>query len=148
MSLDAQAGGANTGDPSLLPSFMSENFPTQVQLLDAARELRDCWSPRVVARVNDQYVKVARLRGEFVWHAHADEDELFLVLAGELRIDYRDRPAVTLGAGALHVVPRGVPHCPVARDECLIALVETVSTRHTGDVLTDRTRSIAEQLAG
>lgn len=127
---------------------MSENFPSQVHLLAAARELRERWSPRIVARVNDQYVKVARLQGEFVWHAHADEDELFLVLEGELRIDYRDRPAVRLTPGTLHVVPRGVQHCPVAAQECLIALVETVTTRHTGDVQTDRTRSIAEQLAG
>ena len=127
---------------------MPETFPSQVHLLAAARELRETWSPRVVARVNDQYVKVARLRGEFVWHAHAEEDELFLVLDGELRIDYRDRPAVLLKAGALHVVPRGVQHCPVAEQECLIALIETVTTRHTGDVETARTRSIAEQLAG
>jgi mannose-6-phosphate isomerase-like protein (cupin superfamily) len=127
---------------------MLENFPSQVHLLTAARELRECWSPRVVARVNDQYVKVARLRGEFVWHAHDDEDELFLVLDGVLRIDYRDRPPVHLAPGALHVVPRGVQHCPVAAQECLIALIETVTTRHTGDVQTGRTRSIAEQLAG
>lgn len=127
---------------------MPENFPSQVHLLNAARELRECWSPRVVARVNDQYVKVAKLQGEFVWHDHADEDELFLVLEGELRIDYRDRPAVRLTPGMLHVVPRGVQHCPVAAQACLIALIETVTTRHTGGVQTERTRSIAEQLAG
>jgi mannose-6-phosphate isomerase-like protein (cupin superfamily) len=127
---------------------MPENFPSQVHLLSAARELRETWSPRVVARVNDQYVKVARLQGEFVWHAHDDEDELFLVLEGALRIDYRDRPAVLLTAGALHVVPRGVQHFPVAEQDCLIALIETVTTRHTGDVQTGRTRSISEQLAG
>ncbi len=101
-----------------------------------------------MARVNDQYVKVAKLHGEFVWHAHADEDELFLVLAGELCIHYRDRPVVRLTPGALHVVPRGVQHCPVAEAECLIALIETVTTLHTGEVVTERTRPISAQLAG
>jgi len=113
---------------------MLENFPTQVHLLNAARELREPWSPRVVARVNDQYVKVAKLQGEFVWHAHEEEDELFLV--------------VHLLPGALHVVPRGVQHFPVAQEECLIALIETVTTRHTGEVQTAHTRSLDEQLVG
>jgi mannose-6-phosphate isomerase-like protein (cupin superfamily) len=102
----------------------------------------------VVARVNDQYLKVARVRGDFVWHAHADEDELFLVLRGQLRLDFEDRPPVTLGPGQCHVVPRGVRHRPVADDEVWLALVEPVATLHTGDVVTDRTRSIAEQLGG
>jgi mannose-6-phosphate isomerase-like protein (cupin superfamily) len=117
-----------------------------VDLAAAAAALPDLWSPRVVARVNDQYLKVARVRGEFVWHAHADEDELFLVLRGRLRLDFEDGPPVTLGPGECHVVPRGVRHRPVADDEVWLALVEPVGTLHTGDVVTDRTRSIAEQL--
>jgi len=125
---------------------MTESFPTQVDLLAAARGLVETWSPRVVARVNDQYVKVAKVHGTLAWHAHENEDELFLVLAGRLRIEYRDRPAVELGPGALHVVPRGVEHNPVAEEECLLALVETVTTRHTGDVVTERTRSLDDQL--
>jgi mannose-6-phosphate isomerase-like protein (cupin superfamily) len=100
----------------------------------------------VVARVNDQYVKVARVHGEFVWHAHAAEDELFLVLRGRLRLDFEDRPPVVLGPGECHVVPRGVRHRPVAEDEVWLALVEPVGTLHTGDVVTGRTRTIAEQL--
>ncbi len=124
----------------------SHSFPTQVDLLAAAAALAETWSPRVVARVNDQYVKVARLHGRLAWHAHEAEDELFLVLRGRLRIEYRDRPAVELAAGSLHVVPRGVEHNPVAEDECLIALVETVTTLHTGAVQTPMTRSLAEQL--
>ncbi len=122
------------------------SFPTQVDLLSAAAALADTWSPRVVARVNDQYVKVARLLGQLAWHAHEEEDELFLVLRGRLRIEYLDRPAVELAAGSLHVVPRGVQHNPVAEHECLIALVETVTTLHTGTVQTSMTRSLAEQL--
>jgi len=108
--------------------------------------LTDHWSPRVVGRVNDQYVKVAKLQGEFVWHAHADEDELFLVMRGRLVIQLEDGE-VTLGPGQAVVVPRGVRHNPMAAEECWVVLVEPVATKHTGDVVTDRTRSIDEQLA-
>ena len=122
-------------------------FPEIVDLLSAADSLRDYWSPKVVARVNDQYVKVAKLRGSFTWHSHADEDELFYVLRGRLKIEYEGGHAADLPAGSLHVVPRGVLHNPVAEEECCIALVETVTTRHTGDVETALTRSIADQLS-
>ena len=109
--------------------------------------LTELWSPRVVARVGGQYVKVAKVRGEFVWHAHDDEDELFLVLKGSVRIELEDGD-VELGRGEMFVVPAGVRHRPVAEDECWLALVEPVSTKHTGDVVTEHTRSIAEQLGG
>jgi len=122
-------------------------FPAIVDLLSAAESLQDYWSPKVVARVNDQYVKVAKLRGSFTWHSHADEDELFYVLRGHLKIEYEGGRVVDLPAGALHVVPRGVLHNPVAEDECCIALVETVTTKHTGDRETSLTKSIADQLA-
>lgn len=125
---------------------MNENFPTQVDLLAAARALTETWSPRVVARVNDQYVKVAKVQGVLTWHSHEDEDELFFILEGRLRIEYRDRPHVELGPGALHVVPRGVMHNPVADEECLLALVETVTTKHTGDVVVEKTRTLEQQL--
>ena len=105
----------------------------------------DHWSPRVVARVNDSYVKIAKLQGEFVWHAHADEDELFFVVRGTLVMQLEDGP-VTLGPGQCLVVPRGVRHNPMAAEECWVMLVEPVATRHTGDVVTERTRSIEEQL--
>lgn len=120
----------------------------ELRAIDLAAEagaLEELWSPRVVARVNDQYLKVARVRGEFVWHAHDDEDELFIVLKGGLRIELEDG-AVRLGPGDAWVVPRGMRHNPVAEEECWLALVEPVQTKHTGDVVTDRTRSIAEQL--
>ena len=106
----------------------------------------ELWSPRVVARVNDQYVKVARVRGSLTWHAHEEEDELFLVVKGRLRIEFEDGEAVELGPGDLHVVPRGVRHNPVAEEETWIMLVEPVGTRHTGDVVTPLTRSIEDQL--
>ena len=126
------------------PAFANASGP--VDLAAAAAALPDTWSPRVVAQVNDQYVKVARVAGTFVWHAHADEDELFLVLRGRLRLEFEDRAAVALGPGECHVVPRGVRHRPVADEEVWLALVEPAATRHTGDVVTAATRTIAEQL--
>lgn len=118
---------------------------TPVDLDAQFAELTDFWSPRVIGRVNDQYVKIAKLQGEFVWHAHEQEDELFLVVRGQLRIQLEDG-IVELGPGQFAVVPRGVRHNPMAAEECWVMLVETVSTRHTGDVVTPRTRSIESQL--
>lgn len=116
-----------------------------VDLRREAAALTDLWSPRVVAEVNGQYVKVARLKGEFVWHAHAAEDELFLVLDGRLRLQFEDR-VVELGPGECAVVPRGVRHNPQCDGEVLLALFEPKATAHTGEVTTARARSIAEQL--
>ena len=104
------------------------------------------WTPRVVGQVNDQYVKVAKLLGELVWHAHDQEDELFLVVSGRLRIQLENRPEVVLGPGQCFVVPRGVRHNPVAEEEVEIVLIETVTTAHTGSVQTDRTVPIEQQL--
>ena len=110
-----------------------------------AAGLTELWSPRVIAEVDDAYVKVAKVQGTFGWHAHRDEDELFLVLRGRLRIDM-EGGAVELGEGELFVVPKGVRHNPTAVDECHVMLIERKSTLHTGDVVNDKTRSIAEQL--
>lgn len=109
--------------------------------------LTDYWSPKVVGRVNDQYVKVAKLLGQLAWHRHDDEDELFQVVRGRLRIEFEGGAETVLNPGEFCVVPRGVLHNPVAEEECWIVLIETVTTRHTGDVETPRTRSIEEQLA-
>jgi len=121
--------------------------PDSLNLKQEAAALPDYWSPRVLGQVNDQYVKVAKLKGDLAWHKHDDEDELFLVLEGELCIEYEDR-VVTLGAGDFHVVPRGAMHNPMCEEECLIALIETVTTKHTGDTQTAKTKTIDEQLGG
>lgn len=113
-----------------------------VQQFERVTEL---WSPLVIARVNDQYVKIARVQGEFTWHKHDEEDELFLVVKGRLTIQFAAGD-VELGEGDVHVVPRGVLHNPVADGECWIMLIEPVTTRHTGDVVTPLSRSIEEQL--
>lgn len=111
----------------------------------AAASLSELWSPRIVANVDDAYVKVAKVQGTFGWHAHAHEDELFFVLQGHLRIELEDR-AVDLHEGEMFVVPKGVRHNPVATEECHLMLVERKSTLHTGDIVNERTRSIEEQL--
>jgi mannose-6-phosphate isomerase-like protein (cupin superfamily) len=116
--------------------------------LDAEfRQLTEFWSPHVVAAANGQYVKVAKVKGEFVWHAHADEDEFFLVRRGELTIRYRDRPDVILREGDFHVVPKGVEHNPLAREECWVVLVEPARTKHTGETISDMTTSIEQHAA-
>ena len=118
---------------------------TRIQ--DELDQVTEHWSPRVVGRVNDPYVKVAKLLGEFVWHAHDNEDEMFLVMYGQLRIQLEGDREVVLGPGEFFVVPKGVQHNPIAEEEVGIVLIETVTTAHTGDVMTERTKSIDEQLA-
>jgi mannose-6-phosphate isomerase-like protein (cupin superfamily) len=97
------------------------------------------WAPRIAAELNGQQVKLAKLQGEFVWHRHEDEDELFFVVSGRLRIDFRDRE-VWLEAGEMLVVPRGVEHRPAAEVETEIVLFEPAGTLNTGNVENERTR--------
>lgn len=120
-------------------------MPLPVSPESIAAALPELWSPRVIGEVDDAYVKVARIKGVLAWHSHDAEDELFYVLRGALRIELEDG-AVELQAGQMWVVPRGVRHNPVAEEECLVLLIERKSTLHTGDVVTEKTRSIAEQL--
>ncbi|HLQ13744.1 MAG TPA: cupin domain-containing protein [Steroidobacteraceae bacterium] len=110
-----------------------------------AASLEEYWSPRVVAELDDSYVKVAKVLGSFVWHAHDQEDELLYVLKGRLRIEF-ENGSVDLAEGDTYVVPKGVRHHPVAEDECHVMLIERKSTRHTGSEITERTRSLEEQL--
>jgi len=120
-------------------------MPQATSPREIAASLDELWSPRVIGEINDDYVKVAKVQGTFGWHHHADEDELFLVLAGQLRIELRDG-AIDLAEGGMFIVPRGVEHNPIAERECLLMLVERKSTLHTGNVVNARTRSIEEQL--
>lgn len=116
-----------------------------VNIEDAFSRVTEYWFPKVIGRVNNQYVKVAKLKGELPWHQHDDEDELFLVVRGRLTIQMRDGEAA-LGPGELYIVPKGTQHRPVAPEECWVVLIETVTTRHTGDVDSPFTRSIEEQV--
>lgn len=116
-----------------------------VSPLRIAASLDELWSPRVIAELDDHYVKVAKVQGTLAWHAHDGEDELFFVLKGSLAIEMQDR-TVVLNEGESFVVPKGVRHNPVAVEECLLMLIEKKATKHTGDEITDRTRSLDEQL--
>ena len=120
-----------------------------VSLEAACKALPQLWSPHIVGRVNDAYIKTVRIEGEFPWHAHAAEDEMFLVLRGELRIGRgeADGGEVVVRPGEFFVVPRGVRHNTAAAEETWIVLIEPVTTEHTGGERTAMTRSIEEQLA-
>jgi mannose-6-phosphate isomerase-like protein (cupin superfamily) len=113
------------------------NVPQKLKLF------ADHWHPRIIAQVDMYYVKLAKVQGEFVWHNHNNQDEMFLVLSGEITIKMRDK-SVTLKEGDLYVVPRGVDHCPEAKEEASILLLERVDTPHTGDVITRETITTAD----
>ena len=106
---------------------------------------REHWSPKVVADLNGQQVKLVKFQGTFDWHAHAAEDELFLVHRGEFRMEFRDR-TVTLAAGDMLVVPRGIEHRPVADREVEVVLFEPASTLNTGNVVSERTRTLLDRI--
>lgn len=112
---------------------------------EVAATLTELWSPRVIGEVDDAYIKVAKVQGTLAWHSHANEDELFLILKGRLRIEM-ENGVVELGEGEMFVVPKGVRHNPVAEQECHLMLIERKSTLHTGEVTTEKTRTLAEQL--
>lgn len=123
----------------------SPRMPPSISPLKLAATLTERWSPRVIAEVDDAHVKVAKVHGTLAWHSHDDEDELFYILKGHLRIELEDG-VVELDEGEMFVVPKGVRHNPVAEQECLLLLLERKTTRHTGTVVTDKTRSLADQL--
>ncbi len=108
-----------------------------VNLAEKLALINEHWRPKVVGALNGQEVKLVKLLGDFVWHHHEHEDELFLVIAGRLRIEFRDR-VVTLDPGEFVIVPRGVEHRPVAEAEVSLLLFEPAATRNTGNVVDDR----------
>lgn len=117
----------------------------KVNLREKLALFEETWSPKVVGAVNDCQVKVVKLRGEFLWHHHEKEDELFLVLSGRLGMRFRDRE-LWLEAGELVIVPRGVEHCPSAPEECHVLLFEPSTTLNTGNVQDERTIDVLDCL--
>jgi mannose-6-phosphate isomerase-like protein (cupin superfamily) len=107
-------------------TYAPTNFAEKLATFDAR------WSPKIIAQMNDYHFKLVKIEGDFVWHSHADTDEVFIVLEGEVTIHFRDG-AVTLRAGEMFVVPRGVEHKPFAARECQLMLVEPAGTVNTGD---------------
>ncbi len=132
----------------MLESFnmIKLNAENKISPLKVAANLSEYWSPQVIAEVDDFYVKVAKLKGQFVWHTHLDEDEMFMVLKGQLSIEQEDK-VTDLREGDIFVIKKGVMHNPVAKHECLVMLFESKNTLHTGDVIDEKTKSISEQLS-
>ena len=110
-----------------------------------AASLTEHWSPRVIAEIDDSFLKVAKVLGSLTWHSHENEDELFYILKGSLTIEFEDS-AVVLNEGDTFIVPKGVRHNPIAEEECHIMLIERKSTLHTGTENTEKTRSLTDQL--
>ena len=104
-----------------------------INVLSKFDQFDEQWSPRRIAKLNGQQVILAKVEGEFVWHNHKDEDELFYVVKGTLHLEFREKVEV-LNEGDMIVVPKGVEHKPVAKEECWLLLFEPLETKHTGDV--------------
>jgi mannose-6-phosphate isomerase-like protein (cupin superfamily) len=125
------------------PAARSAPQPVSYEAVDLAAKLAlfdEQWAQRTIAGVNDYEVKIAKVQGEFVWHRHDDTDELFLVISGRLTVQLRGGDVV-LGPGQLHVVPRGVEHCPRAEEETAILLLEPAGTSNTGSAGGERTKA-------
>jgi mannose-6-phosphate isomerase-like protein (cupin superfamily) len=118
---------------------------TKVSLAAKLSQISDHWNPRIVGELNGQHVKLVKFQGEFVWHHHDAEDELFLVVDGRFRMEFRDRH-VWLERGEFLIVPRGVDHRPVAEDEVSVLLFEPAGTLNTGNVTETRTRQTLDRI--
>jgi len=120
-----------------------------VNLAEKFSSFQDCWSPRIAGEINDMYVKLAKLAGEFIWHKHDNEDEMFLVVRGVLRMKIREEGSereLTIRPGEYLIVPKGMEHLPIADEVAHVVLLEPKSTLNTGDVVNERTRSELQSL--
>ena len=109
-----------------------------INIKEKLAKFSELWSPRIIAQMNDYHFKIAKVQGEFDWHSHPETDEVFVIMKGQLQIQFRDG-SVTLNEGDIFVVAKGVEHKPVAEQECHIMLVEPAGTVNTGDVVSDKT---------
>jgi len=117
----------------------------KVNLDEKFSRIQEHWKPKIAGEVNDAYIKLVKLQGEFIWHHHEQEDELFLVVAGQLRMQLRDGDLL-LNPGEFVIIPRGVEHRPVAEQECQVILLEPKSTLNTGNVTNERTVPVLERI--
>jgi len=116
-----------------------------INLKEKFSHFADYWSPKIIGELNDCHIKAVKVKGEFVWHHHDLEDELFLVVKGTLRMKFRDREAI-VREGEFIVVPRGIEHCPVADEEVHLVLIEPKSTLNTGNITNERTVAQLERI--
>ena len=116
-----------------------------INLENKLDQINDLWNPRIIAELNGQHVKIVKVKGEFVWHDHKEEDELFYILKGEMIMEFRDKK-VKLNEGDMLVVPKGIEHKPSADEEVWIMLFEPKSIKHTGDVKSDLTVDYCQKI--
>ncbi|REH52311.1 mannose-6-phosphate isomerase-like protein (cupin superfamily) [Tenacibaculum gallaicum] len=117
-----------------------------INIQKEAEKLKDYFSPKIVSEVNNEYVKLAKIKGEDIpWHNHENEDELFYIINGNLLMEIENQPNFTMKTGDLYVVPKGINHRVSSSEDCLIMLIETKSTKHTGEIITPITKSIDNQ---
>jgi mannose-6-phosphate isomerase-like protein (cupin superfamily) len=121
------------------------NTPEKVNINSKLAQFGDYWNPRIIGELNNQHVKAVKLNGEFVWHHHDHEDELFLVIKGQLIMEFRDK-IVEINEGEFIIVPRMVEHRPVAKEEVQILLFEPATTVNTGNLENERTRKNLEKI--
>jgi mannose-6-phosphate isomerase-like protein (cupin superfamily) len=119
--------------------------PAKINLAEKFSSFSNCWNPKIVAELNDSYVKLVKLKGEFIWHQHATEDELFLVVSGRLHMRLRDGD-VFINPGEFFIVPRGTEHMPAAEEETHVLLLEPKTTLNTGNVRNERTHEELERI--
>ena len=117
----------------------------KINISQKLAQFNDHWNPRIIGELNKQHVKLAKIKGEFIWHKHDDEDEMFLVLKGTLKIEFRDRTE-TIQENEIIIVPKGVEHKPIAEEEVSIMLFEPATTINTGAIENERTRKNLEYL--
>jgi mannose-6-phosphate isomerase-like protein (cupin superfamily) len=117
----------------------------KVTILEKFDLIQEFWSPKIVGELNGQQVKLAKFKGVFDWHFHENEDELFFIVKGKIRIEFRDR-IVELTENEMLIVPRGVEHKPVAEDEAWVMLFELASTLNTGNITNERTKNILDRI--
>ena len=122
----------------------------KINLQQKLSRINDHWNPRIAGELNGQYIKLVKFKGPFTWHHHDKEDELFMVVQGRFRMDYRDESnsdqSIWIETGEMIIVPRGVEHCPVADEECKVLLFEPASTLNTGNKENEFTRKKLEQI--
>lgn len=116
-----------------------------VNLVDKFKLFDEYWTPKIVGELNDQYIKLAKLKGEFVWHSHDQEDELFYIVKGQLKLKFRENKEVILNEGEMYIVPGGIEHFPVAEQECWVMLMEPKSTLHTGSTQAEGSVDVEDQ---
>lgn len=117
----------------------------KVNIVNKLSLFNEYWNPKIVGELNDSYVKVAKLKGEFLWHSHENEDELFWIIKGTLLVKFRDK-VVTVKEGEFLIIPKGTEHMPVAEDEVHVVLIEPRATLNTGDIVSERTVEKLERI--